>query len=188
MNLLPPEQLASAQKASADTMFVLTRKTFEGWQKMIELNLRTSRSTLADVQEHALKALPFNDPQAALALQLSLVGPLAERIQTYHRDLYGIVASMQAELAAAAGTQYEAHNRNVQTAIENLMKGAPAGSEAAIAAVKSTINSTNTLYETVRNTVQQAVKAAGSTMEATLSGASKTDRQAGGQTLRTAKS
>jgi hypothetical protein len=34
---------------------------------------------------------------------------------------------MQAELAAAAGAQYEARNRNVQTAIENFMKSAPAG-------------------------------------------------------------
>jgi hypothetical protein len=38
-------------------------------------------------------------------LQMSLIGPLAEKIQTYERDLYGIVASTQAELAAAPGTQ-----------------------------------------------------------------------------------
>ena len=37
MNLLPPEQLASAQKASVGTMFVLTRKTFEGCQRLCQL-------------------------------------------------------------------------------------------------------------------------------------------------------
>ncbi|MGF6995367.1 hypothetical protein P3T25_003735 [Paraburkholderia sp. GAS32] len=30
MNLLSPEQLASTQKASLDTMFVLASKTFDG--------------------------------------------------------------------------------------------------------------------------------------------------------------
>jgi phasin family protein len=181
MNLLSPDQLASTQKASLDTMCVLARKTFDGWQKLIELNLQTARSTLADTQEQVLKALPFNDPQAALALQMSLIGPHAEKIQTYNRDLRGIVASTQAELAATVGTQFETHNRNVQTAIESFLKSAPAGSEAAIAAMKSTISSANTLYETVRSTVQQATEVAGSSIEATLNGASKTSRQASGR-------
>ncbi len=187
MNLLSPEQLASTQKANLDAMFVLASKTFDGWQKLVELNLRTARSSLAEAQEHALKALPSSDPQTALALQVSLVGPIAEKIQTYNRDLYGIITSTLADFAAAAGTQYETHNQNVRTIVENFLKSAPAGSEAVVAAVKSTISSTNTLYDTMHNTVQQAVKVAGSSIEATLNGTSKIGRQAGGQTPRTAK-
>src|SRR5258705_12002323 len=67
MNLLSPEQLASTQKANLDAMFVLASKSFDGWQKLVELNLRTARSSLAEAQEHALKALPSSDPQTALA-------------------------------------------------------------------------------------------------------------------------
>ena len=85
------------------------------------------RSTLAGEQERVWKTLPCNDPLAAFALQADLVGPIAETIQTYNRDLYGILASTQAELAAAVGTQCETHNRNVQTAVESLTKSAPGG-------------------------------------------------------------
>ncbi|MGF6601722.1 phasin family protein [Paraburkholderia sp. GAS448] len=187
MNLLSPEQLASTQKASLDTMFVLACKTFDGWQKLVELNLRTTRSTLTDAQEHALKALPSSDPQTALALQMSLVGPIAEKVQTYNRDLYGIIASTLVDFAAAVGTQYETHNLNVQTIAEGFLESAPAGSEAVVAAVESTISATNTLYDTMHNTVQQAIEVAGSSIEATLNGTSVTGRQAGGQTPRTAK-
>jgi phasin family protein len=97
MNLLLPAPL--------DSMFILASKTLEGWQKLIGLNLQATRLTPTDAQERILEALPFNDPRAALVLQMSLIGPLAEKIQTYERDLYGIVASTQAELAAAPGTQ-----------------------------------------------------------------------------------
>ena len=86
-------------------MFILASKTLEGWQKLIGLNLQATRLTPTDALERILEALPFNDPRAALVLQMSLIGPLAEKIQTYERDLYGIVASTQAELAAAPGTQ-----------------------------------------------------------------------------------
>lgn len=187
MKLLSPEQLASTQKARLDSMFILASKTLDGWQKLIDQNLQATRSTLTDAQERLPKARPFNDPQAARVLQMSLIGPPAEKIQTYNGDLYGIVASTQAELAAAAGTQFETHHRNVQTALASFMRSAPAGSKAAIAAVKSTISSANTLSETVRNTVQQAAKVTGSSIEATLNGASEASRQAGGPAPLTAK-
>ncbi|AJZ56297.1 hypothetical protein OI25_8195 (plasmid) [Paraburkholderia fungorum] len=57
------------------------------------------------------------------------------------------------------------------------MKRTPARSEAAVAAVKSTISSANRLYETVPNTVQQAAEVTGSSIEATLNGASEAGRK-----------
>ncbi|MFM0030726.1 phasin family protein [Paraburkholderia madseniana] len=187
MNLLSPEQLASMQKASLDPMFVLASKTFDGWQKLVDLNLRTARSTLNDAQEHALKALPSSDPQTVLALHVSLAGPIAEKVQTYNRDLYGIVASTLADFAATAGTKYETHNQSVRTIVEGFLKSAPAGSEAVVAAVESTTSSANTLYDTMHNTVQRAIEVAGSSIGATLNRTSKTGRQAGGRTAHTAK-
>jgi len=47
-----PEQFSNANKASLDSQFALfsalTSKTFEGVEKLVELNISTARSTLED--------------------------------------------------------------------------------------------------------------------------------------------
>ncbi len=40
MTLLTLEQIAAANKAQFDTLFGLTNKTFEGLEKLLELNLQ----------------------------------------------------------------------------------------------------------------------------------------------------
>ena len=57
MTLLTPEQIAAAQKANFDTLFGLTNKAFEGVEKLVELNLQVVKSTLAESQENAQRAL-----------------------------------------------------------------------------------------------------------------------------------
>ena len=46
--MLTPEQLAAANKAGLDALVELTRKSFEGIEKLVELNLRTMRGTIGD--------------------------------------------------------------------------------------------------------------------------------------------
>ena len=179
MNLLSPEQYLSTQQANLGLVFALANKTFEGWQKLVELNVQTAKSSLADAQEKTLKALPLNSLHAAFALQTSLVEPLAEKIQAFNRQLHDIAAPAQAELAAVASAQYEAHSRNLQSVVESVLKNAPSGSEAVAVALKSTLNSANTLHETLRNTVQQVIGVTGSHLEiATRGTASKANRHA----------
>ena len=72
MTLLTPEQFAAAQKANFETLFGLTNKAFEGVEKLVELNLQVVKSTLAESQENAQRALSVKDAQELLALQASL--------------------------------------------------------------------------------------------------------------------
>ena len=51
MSFLTPDQLVAAQKANIETLFGLTQKTFEGVEKLVELNLQVARSTLGDVAQ-----------------------------------------------------------------------------------------------------------------------------------------
>jgi hypothetical protein len=63
MTLLTPEQFAAAQKANFETLFGLTTKAFEGVEKLVELNLQVVKSTLAESQENAQRALSVKDAQ-----------------------------------------------------------------------------------------------------------------------------
>jgi phasin family protein len=78
MTMLTPEQFAGANKAQFDTLFSLTNKAFEGFQKVLALNLQVVKSTLAESQENAYRALSVKDAQELFALQASLAQPVAE--------------------------------------------------------------------------------------------------------------
>ncbi|AUT59135.1 MULTISPECIES: phasin family protein [Paraburkholderia] len=188
MTLLTPEQFAAAQKANLETLFGLTSKAFEGVEKLVELNIQVVKSTIAEGQENAQRALSVKDAQELLALQASLTQPVAEKVLSYGRHLYEIASATQAEFARVAEAQYEEQNKKVQALVENVAKNAPAGSETAVAVIKSAITAANTTYETVHKATKQAVEIAESNFNAAATAASKAASQAAAQASRTAAS
>ena len=187
MNLLPPEQIAAAQKGNLDIVFSSTNNIAAGVQKLTELNLQAFQSTLAETQKNAQQALSVKSPQERLALQASLAAPMAEKMRSYSRQVWDIVSATQAEFARIAQTQYKAYTDRVQTLFEDVAKRAPAGSETGIAAWKSAIELTNTLYETAQKSSQQAVQVANSNFDAAAVAASKAARRASEATVNSAK-
>lgn len=187
MSLLTPEQIAAAHKANFETLFSLTNKAFEGVEKLVELNMQVVKSTLAESQESAQRALSVKDAQELLALQAGLAQPVAEKMLSYGRHLYEIASTTQAEFARVAESQYEEQSRKVQALVENVSKNAPAGSETAVAVLKSAITAANTTYETVQKATKQAVEIAESNFNAAATAASKAAQQAAAQASRAAK-
>lgn len=187
MTLLTPEQFAAAQKANFETLFGLTTKAFEGVEKLVELNLQVVKSTLAESQENAQRALSVKDAQELLALQASFAQPVAEKALSYGRHVYEIVSATQGEFTRVAEAQFEEQNRKVQALVENVAKNAPAGSETAVAVMKSAITAANTTYETVHKATKQAVEIAESNFNAAATAASKAASQAAAQASRSAK-
>ena len=176
--ILTPEQVAAAQKANLETLFGLTTKAFEGVEKLVELNLQVVKTTFAENVENAKKALSAKDAQELLAIQASLVQPVAEKTLAYTRHLYEIASETQSEFTKVAEAQLAEGSKNVQALVDNLAKNAPAGSESTVAIVKSAISAANNAYESVQKATKQAVEIAESNFQAAASAASKAAQQA----------
>jgi phasin family protein len=187
MNLLTPEQIAAAQESNLDFVFGLTNNIVAGVATLAELNLRALQSTLAETKKSAQRVLSVKGPQEGGALQASLAAPIAEKMQSYSRQVWEIVSATQAEFARIAQTQYKAYTDRTQTLFEDVAKRAPAGSETGIAAWKSVIELTNTLYETAQKNSQQAVQVANSNFDAAAVAASKAARHASAASGNSAK-
>jgi len=177
--ILTPEQIAAAQKANLETLFGLTTKAFEGVEKLVELNLQVVKTTFAENVDNAKKALSAKDAQELLAIQASLVQPVAEKALAYTRHLYEIASETQSEFTKVAEAQLAEGSKNVQALVDNIAKNAPAGSESTVAIVKSAISAANNAYESVQKATKQAVEIAESNFQAAASAASKAAQQAG---------
>ncbi|WP_137172968.1 phasin family protein [Massilia sp. HP4] len=178
-----PEQFSNATKASLESQFALfsslTAKTFEGVEKLVELNLSTARSTLEDSSAAARQLLGAKDPQEFFSLTASQAQPNAEKALAYSRQLASIATGTGAEFSKAAESQIVEANRKVISLVDEVSKNAPAGSESFVAAVKTAISNANAGYEQFSKTSKQAVEALETNMNAAVSQFSATAAKAG---------
>jgi phasin family protein len=154
--MLTVDQVVASQKASIDTLFGLTHKAFEGMEKFVELNVQASKAALAETANHTQAVLGVKDAQELLALQASLMQPMAEKVAAYSRHLDDIASGTTAEFSKAV----ESHTADVQAKFVNLVdsaaKNAPAGSETAVALMKGTVSAATNAFESVQKAVKQA--------------------------------
>ncbi len=139
MTLLTPEQFAAAQKANLETLFGLTTKAFEGVEKLVELNLQVVKSTLAESQENAQRALSVKDAQELLALQASLTQPVPKRFCRTAAICMKSHRLRRLNSPASRKRNTKSRIARCRHSFENVAKNAPAGSETAVAVIKSAI-------------------------------------------------
>lgn len=158
--MLTVEQVMATQKASVDTLLGLTSKAFEGVEKIVELNLTASKAALAETGEHAKALLSVKDAQELLALQSSLLQPLAEKAAAYNRHLYDIASGSSTEFSKTFEAQAADVQKKFMGLVDTAAKNAPAGSESAVAVMKSAVSAANNALESVQKAVKQATEAA----------------------------
>ncbi|SAK47893.1 TIGR01841 family phasin [Caballeronia ptereochthonis] len=164
MSSLAPENVLASQKAGVDTTFGFAAQAVEGFEKLIDLNVRTLRTVLDEHQALVARSLSVRDPQEFLALQNQHLQDSAQRVQAYWTNVYEIASGVRGGCMEAVQDQIEKSQRNVHAFVESLASNAPVGSEAVVTAWKSAIDvateSANSAYEAAKRAARQVVEAA----------------------------
>ena len=154
--MLTAEQLMASHKANIETLFGLTQKAFEGVEKLVELNVQATKAALAETANNAQSVMGVKDAQELLALQASMVQPLAEKTAAYSRHLYDIAQSAGVEISKTFEGQTAEAQKKFADLVESATQNAPAGSETAVTMMKSAMTAANTAFESVQKAVKQA--------------------------------
>lgn len=177
--MLTMEQILAAQKANVETLLGLTAKAFEGVEKIVELNMTASKLALAESSDNAKALLSVKDAQELLALQSSLLQPLAEKTAAYSRHLYEITSGTAGEFSKAFEAQAAEAQQKFASMVDSAAKNAPAGSEAAAAFMKSSVAAASNALESVQKAVKQATEVAESNFNAMANTATSATKPAG---------
>ncbi|WP_454743233.1 phasin family protein [Cupriavidus necator] len=161
MNQLSSKQIAEVQTANLDALVGLANNAFEGFEKLLDLNIQTVKTALVETQEGAQKALSVKDTQELIAVESDLLRPMPDKALSYQRHLYKIASDTQAALGSVAETQYEA-NKHEMT---NFVKSAAADSGTADAVLQAAIRATDLLFESMRDAAKQMTQAAESSLK-----------------------
>ena len=160
------ELITTSSKANFQALEGLTSQTFAGVEKLIELNLATSKAVLGESFSHIQSVLGAKDAQEMLALQSGMLKPLAEKSAAYFQHVQTIATGNGAEFTKAVEAKIAEAQNTFGTVVENLTKNAPAGTESAVAAFKSAINAGQNAMETAQASAKKAVEAAQSNFKA----------------------
>lgn len=164
--MLNPEQFAAANKANLDALVELARKSFEGVEKLVALNLEAVRATMGHSAEQAKALIAVKDAQGLAALQADLVQPTAEKVSAYGRQVYDIAANTQSEVSKLVESQMATAQEKILALVDSAVKNVPVGSEASLDLVKQTVTAANGALENVQKAAKQAVSVAEANFEA----------------------
>jgi phasin family protein len=103
------EQLSATSKSHIESqlnlMDTVLRKSVEGVQQVVALNLNTARNVLERSANTARELLDARDPREVLTLATKPL-PTVEGLLSYSRELFGIASRAQVDLLQSASAQF----------------------------------------------------------------------------------
>lgn len=160
MTTLNVEQILAANKAAMTEAQTVAATALAGFEKLVALNLAATKSAMFDTSADLMSAFSAQSPTDALAAQASLVKPLAEKTVAYGRSVYAIATETSAELTKAAEAKAAESQKVMTSALEQMAKNAPAGSESVVAVIKSAVTASQQALDTAKSTAKKAVEMA----------------------------
>ncbi len=154
------EKFAATSKANLEAAQALATKAQVGVEKLVDLNMATTKAAMSESFEHAQAVLGAKDPQTLAALQASMAKPLAEKSTAYVQEFQKIVAGASADFTSAAQANMADVQKGFASLMESASKGAPAGSESAMAFFNQAMSASQNAFNTAQTSAQQAVDAA----------------------------
>lgn len=161
-----PEQLVAFNKANLEVAMKFAGVALQGAERILDLQLKAAKSAFADSVESAKTIASVKDLQQLAALKESLAQPSIEKATAYAKSVYDVTTATQAEMGKLVEEQISEFNKQVVTALDKMVKTAPAGSEVGIAALKSSIAAVNSAYDNVSKVAKQFAEATQSNIEA----------------------
>ncbi|HVL74598.1 MAG TPA: TIGR01841 family phasin [Noviherbaspirillum sp.] len=168
-----PEQFSGVARANLESQLAvltaLTSKAFENLEKVADLNINAAKASIEDSASVARQLLSARDGQELITVATAQAQPTAAKAIAYTRQLAGIAASAQVELARAAEEQFAETSRKLAELVDDVAKNAPPGSENVVSIMKTAIGTANAGYEQLSKSTKQAVEVMEANMNTAVS-------------------
>ena len=165
----PAEQILAANKANLDALEGAAKQAYAGVEKLVELNMAASKAALGESFSYANALLSAKTPQELMTVQTGFFQPLAEKSVAYFQHVQSIATEGSAEFTKQVEAKMAEAQKAVGASVDQLVKNAPAGSEAAVAAFQSALSNGQKAVEQT----QAAIKKATAQAQANFAAASK---------------
>jgi phasin family protein len=168
------DQITAAHKAQFDTVFGLAATAFEGAEKLLALNVATSKALMTEAAGQTAALLEAKDPAALFTLGAAQAQPSMEKASAYGRQAFEIVSDTSAEFTKAAEAQAAQGQQAFNSFVDAALKNAPAGTESFASFFKGAMSAQQSAQAAMQKAVKQASDMAQQSMQAMAAQATQT--------------
>ena len=165
----PAEQIIATNKANLEALEGAAKKAYSGVEKLVELNMAASKAALGESFSFAQAVMSAKTPQEFMSVQTAFFQPLAEKSAAYFQHVQSIATEGSADFTQQIEAQLADAQKAIGASVDQMVKSAPAGSEAAMAAFQSALSNSQKAIESA----QATIKKASATAQANFATASK---------------
>ncbi|HSG19700.1 MAG TPA: phasin family protein [Burkholderiaceae bacterium] len=166
MNNVTPEQMLNSIKQSQAAMVEMAARSIECMEKHLELNLKAAKANLADATEASSQLMSVKDFPELYAVAQTVGQPAVGKAAAYNRNIYNINAEAATEFAKLVESRIEEANKAMASAVNDLSKNAPAGTEGMVAMMKSAFAASNSAFDAINKATKQVVEMVETNVEA----------------------
>ena len=169
----PPdiEQMSAAQKASAELLMSIMRTSFEGMQRLTELNMAAARESYTSTVAATGKGAPPKDMSDMARFNPPMAKP--EHMMEYWRNVYDLVSAMQKDVTALMQANYTQITKTAASAIEHKKSSATDGSDVITNAMKNMLEQTNKAFDNMTAVAGKMTSMANANIQAATSATTK---------------
>lgn len=106
MSAFTPEHLIERNRANVATLFTLTDRGFDGFRRLVELNLATARAAGAESAKRSLEMLSSTTPEELFTRHTSRAQSVSEQALSYAGHFCDIVRDTHSKWVEATQAQY----------------------------------------------------------------------------------
>lgn len=172
------EQVAAAQKANAEVVMALVRASFEGMQRLAELNMNATREFFNQSLGNANTLMAAKDAKDLAAINQQLAKPNMDQMMAYSRQVYDLVAQMQKDVTQVVESQYAQFQKEANSAIDKTKSVAPVGGDVFAATMKAMLDQSAKAFEGFNAMTRQMTEMADANMKAAGTAAGAATRAA----------
>ena len=155
--MLTPEQINLSNKSNMETLTNLTRKAFEGFEKLLELNIQLSKTVMNEQVTQMNDVASAKDAQSLMTLQSQFLAPMTEKAIAYSRHLQTIAMETQAALIATTNENFQERSEKIQTLISEIATS-PKNTLPIVNIMKQSVTNANQVFESTQKAIQQAME------------------------------
>ena len=165
------EQVSAAQKASAEVLMAIMRTSFEGMQRLTELNMAAAKEAFSSTVATTSKLATTKDVSELARINQQMAKP--ERMMEYWRNVYDLVSAIQKDVTTVLQANYSQLAKSAASAIDQKKSSAINGSDVVANAMKNMLDQTNKAFDTMTAVAGQMTNMASANIQAATSATAK---------------
>lgn len=139
------EKMFGAHKASTEMLSGIMRTSFEGMQRLAELNMTMAQGAFSSAVTSANKLASSKDVKDMSSLNQQM--PKPEAMMEYWRDVYNIVSGMQKDVTTLMQANYTQLSETMAAAMDQQKSPGMGGGDVFANAIRNMMEQSNKAFE-----------------------------------------